>query len=564
MTTHQDSTPIVSMLDYFPFGVMEANDGRIVYLNRYLREKFGLTLKSSTSLYKRHDEFQPIIGAGAKSWKRHIEMNGETHYVDCHAMPRTRKIILFLPLAYLTLQEPELSALKEAYEDFRDIFHSSFDGIYVTDGKGKTLWFNEACERNYGLSPRELMAENVISMEEQGLIKPVIAPKVIETREKITAMQETRSGKKIMVTGIPVFDGDGKVKKVIINSRDTTELIQLQEELAKAKEALHYYASELTQLRQEFVKEEGIVLNSPCMKDIVSLLLRVARVDTTVLITGESGVGKEVIARFVHRKSPSAAGPFIKINCGAIPRELLESELFGYDNGAFTGALKQGKIGTLELASNGTLFLDEISELPLDLQVKLLHVLQDKTLTRLGGTRTIKVDARIIAATNRGLGEMIKQKLFREDLYYRLNVVPITIPPLRERKEDIIPLIHMFLDEFNVRYDFKKRFSGAALELMLKFPWPGNVRELRNMVERMVVTSSQPLIDAGSLPEQFNDLQAVERNDLDLKTRVSLFEEKVLQDALKRYGSTRAVAKELNVSQSTVVRRLRKTSLKNL
>lgn len=558
MTAHYDSKDTIAMLDYFPFGAMEIDNGEIVYLNRYLREKFGLTLKSSASFCKRHDELHSILlRTSAESRKRHVEINGETYYIDCHFMPQARKVILFLPLAYLTLQESEFSALKEAYEDFREIFRNSFDGIYVTDGKGKTLWFNEACERNYGLSARELMAENVVAIEEQGLIKPVIAPKVIATKKKITAMQESRSGKKIMVTGIPVFDRDGNVKKVIINSRDTTELVQLQEELAKAQERLHHYESELNQLRRETLKVDGIVLNSPCMKDIVNLVLRVAKVDTTVLITGESGVGKEIIARLIHRESPRAAGPFIKINCGAIPRELLESELFGYESGAFTGALKQGKVGILELANSGTLFLDEISELPLDLQVKLLQVLQDKTLTRLGGTRSVTVDLRIIAATNRSLSEMVKQKLFRADLYYRLNVVPVMVPPLRDRKEDIIPLIHTFLDEFNLRYDFKKRFSGEALELMLKYPWPGNVRELRNMVERMVVTSSQSPIGAVSFPEPLVDLQIDGQDNLDFKTKISLFEEKVIRDALKRYGSTRAVARVLNVSQSTVVRKLK-------
>jgi transcriptional regulator with PAS, ATPase and Fis domain len=303
------------------------------------------------------------------------------------------------------------------------------------------------------------------------------------------------------------------------------------------------------------------------MQRIAALALRIAKVDSTILITGESGVGKEVVAKLIHRESNRSDGPFIKINCGAIPRELLESELFGYESGAFTGARRQGKLGLIETASGGTLFLDEIGELPLDLQVKLLEVLQDHRFSRLGGTEAVDVDLRIVAATNVDLEDMVEQRRFRSDLYYRLNVVPIHIPPLRERHDDILPLIHQCLDDFNVRYGLARRISERALQRMLDYHWPGNVRELRNIVERVVVTAHSDHIVTDDLPRHFQgEAQSALTNPAmfglsgrDLKTRVACFEAELVREAVQQFGTTRAAASVLGVSQATVVRKMRGT-----
>lgn len=450
----------------------------------------------------------------------------------------------------------ELQHLRQLCHDYEEIYRNSFDGIFVADGQGMTLMVNPGCERNYDRQASELVGQHVSEFERQGWIRPVIATRVAEERKRVTAIQKTHGGKTIMVTGIPLLDDNGDVRKVIINSRDTTELVQLQEELMRVQESLQRAENEMRELRLQNLQLGGVPLKSAAMQRIYSLAMRVAKVDTAVLVTGESGVGKEVLARQIHHDSLRSAGPFIKINCGAIPRELLESELFGYEGGAFTGAHRQGKVGIIETAHHGTLFLDEIGELPLDLQVKLLQTLQDHTLVRVGGTRTVRVDLRVIAATNRNLQSMVETGQFRSDLYYRLNVVPIHVPPLRERKEDILPLMLHALDELNSQYALSKRLSALAIDRLLASDWPGNVRELRNIIERLVVTSANRVIDVDDLPEPMRAPPAALGNHLDFAAQVAGYEAQLVREAVRRCGSTRAAAQALNISQSTVVRKL--------
>jgi len=474
-------------------------------------------------------------------------------------MEKTAPPLLRLPPGVLPVaatQAQELQYLRELCKDYEEIYRNSFDGIFVADGKGITLMVNEGCERNYDCRADELVGRHVSEFEKRGWIRPVIAARVAIERKRISAMQQTHGGKTIMATGIPLFDETGQVRKVIINSRDTTELVQLQETLLRTREDLQRAENEMKELRLQNFQLDGVVLKSQSMQHLSSLAVRVAKVDTAVLVSGESGVGKEVLARRIHLESHRSNGPFIKINCGAIPRELLESELFGYEGGAFTGALKQGKVGMIETANHGTLFLDEIGELPMGLQVKLLQTLQDHTVVRVGGTRTIHVDLRVIAATNRNLQAMIDNNQFRSDLYYRLNVVPLSVPPLRQRKDDILPLTEHALDELNATYSLNKRFSERALRCLLAYEWPGNVRELRNIVERLVVTTPTDLIDTPDLPDYLMALPGSLDDDLDYHACVARFEKQLVAEALKKYGNTRAVARQLKLSQSTVVRKL--------
>ena len=458
--------------------------------------------------------------------------------------------------------ELELEQLRETSKDLQEIFKHSFDGIFVTDGAGMTLFVNEGCERNYGLKAADLVGHHVSEFEKKGWIRPVIARKVAETGQRMSATQQTHEGKTIMVTGIPLFDGAGRVRRVVINSRDMTELINLQQDLAIAQEHLRRVDGEIEELRAQVLKIDGVVLESPAMRRLAELALRVAKVDSTVLITGESGVGKEVVTRLIHNASRRCAGPFMKINCGALPRELLESELFGYESGAFTGAQRHGKHGLIELASGGTLFLDEIGELPLDLQVKLLAVLQDRVFVRLGGTRPVPVDIRVIAATNRDLLDMAGERKFRSDLYYRLNVVPIHVPPLTERREDILPLVRAFTAEFNRQYGLDKRLAERVLGRLHDARWPGNVRELRNVVERLLVTSPADLVGLEDLGAIMTHAAPQQPDAGLLRARRDQLELELVKDALRSHGSTRAAAKALGVSQSTVVRRLRATLTK--
>lgn len=308
----------------------------------------------------------------------------------------------------------------------------------------------------------------------------------------------------------------------------------------------------------KILESEGIVAKSAAMKKVVSLALKLSRVDSNILIMGETGVGKEVVTRLIHTYGERNGRSFIKLNCGAIPENMLESELFGYEPGAFTGARKEGKPGLIELADRGTLFLDEIAELPVRLQVKLLRVLQDREVMRVGGTRTRKVDFRLIAATNKDLEEMVKTGDFRQDLFYRLNVISFVIPPLRQRKEDIIPLIMFFLDRFNRKYHFNKKISLDVIQSFQRYEWPGNIRELENAVERLVVMSDSNLITLhnamegpGIIPTEHNGSKAITEV-------IAETEKQLLYQVFRNCKTTRQMADALGVSQSTVVKKIKK------
>ncbi len=369
-----------------------------------------------------------------------------------------------------------------------------------------------------------------------------------------------------MITSNPDLDANNKVVKVISNVRDITELITLKSQLDQAKELSERYYSELVHLRSQTVQVEGMIAESPAMRAIVSTALKVAVTDATVLITGESGAGKEVLALTIHNHSQLKKGPFVKVNCGAIPDTLLESELFGYEKGAFTNAAKSGKAGIFEIAVGGTLFLDEIGEIPLSLQAKLLGVLQDKKFTRVGGTKEIKLSARIIAATNRELAAMVSAGQFRKDLFYRLNVVGLKIPPLAERKEDVFPLAHYFLRELNERYKFRNTISPRVMHLFIKYDWPGNVREMENLMEQLVVLAPNEQIVPAMLPELFQGRTGLHGQELsqgkNLEEILANVERRVFQNLVQKGYSSYKIAEELGINQSTAIRKMKKLGIK--
>jgi transcriptional regulator with PAS, ATPase and Fis domain len=302
------------------------------------------------------------------------------------------------------------------------------------------------------------------------------------------------------------------------------------------------------------------------MEEVVATALKIAGNDVTVLLQGESGTGKELIADFIHENSARGEKPFIKINCGAIPESLLESELFGYERGAFTGAGERGKPGLFELAGGGTLFLDEVGGLPSPLQVKLLRAIQEREIMRVGGTACIPVDIRIIAATNIDLREAADNGKFRSDLYYRLNVVPITVPPLRKRKADIEPLANRFLQECNLKYGKCKAIDDSGRRAMRKYPWPGNVRELENLVERLVVTSEPDVISGMQVAECFSDFGLEETfKDVqggDLKSKVEAYERRLILSQMPYYSSAQALADALGINKSTLTRKMARYNIK--
>lgn len=444
------------------------------------------------------------------------------------------------------------------------VLQSSFDEIYITDGRGVTLKVNAACERLYALTEHEMVGRTVEDLAGAGVFTPAVTPRVLASRARETVVQETQTGRRLIVTATPVLDAAGNVARVISVSRDITDLNRLVERLAEAEDLVGRYRAELTALRAERAAADAPVARSAAMAQVLTLATQVAPVDATVLITGESGVGKEQVARYIHRLSPRAGGPFMKIDCGALPDSLIESELFGYEGGAFTGALREGKRGLLQVADGGTLFLDEVAELPVALQVKLLRFLQEHKLMRVGGLKPISVDVRIIAATNRELTSAVAHGAFREDLYYRLNVVPIHIPPLRERPDDVLALAGHFLARMGEKYGRSRTLSAAAAGLLVRYPWPGNVRELENVMERVVVTTAGPAVEAADLPEALRAQSEAERQAVVVHRLVALTAaqddvERQLLDLARRQGrTTYEMARLLGINQSTVVRKLQR------
>ncbi|MFJ7509503.1 sigma-54 interaction domain-containing protein [Peribacillus simplex] len=445
------------------------------------------------------------------------------------------------------------------------IIENSYDGIYITDQNGITLYTNSAIERITGIPKEYYIGKSVDQLIKRGILNASVTHKVVKLRRTVSVVQDNFAGKETLITGSPVFNAEGEIEQVVTNIRDLSDLNELMHELTKVNELNNQYKQEIEKLRK-ITSKDGVVFVSDKMKMIYEIAERISDIDATVLILGETGVGKDVLARNIYNRSiRSKKGDFIKINCGAIPADLLESELFGYEGGAFTGANQKGKPGMFELAESGILFLDEVGELPLQLQVKLLRALQEREIQRIGGTKPKKIDVRIIAATNRNLSEMVKSGDFREDLFYRLNVIPITIPPLRERREDILALTDLFLTKANEQYKFSKEIDSRLKEYFYQHDWPGNVRELINIVERLVVLTDNQILSINDLPEEY---QPENRNQPNLnatqtlKEAVERAEKEILTKAAQTYHTTYEIAEALDSSQATIVRKLKKYRLK--
>jgi len=443
------------------------------------------------------------------------------------------------------------------------IIDSSYDGLWICDKEGRVIRINRASEKINDIKAHEVIGKKMQELVSQGLIDRSVTLEVLKTRTSATMIQRLRNGKQILVTGTPIFDDRGEIKLVVVNERDITELNRLRAELEQSRALARTYRSEIRNLHLQEALLDEVVVRSESMQQVLSTAMKVARVDSVVLIQGESGVGKTFLAKLIHRASKRRNGPFIRVDCGAIPESLIESELFGYEDGAFTGARAKGKPGQFELAEGGTLFLDEVGDLPLKVQVKLLRFLEENELIRIGGTRTRKIDVRVIAATQRNLEEMVKKGLFRKDLFFRLSVVPIKIPPLRERRDDIPSLIHFFLKKFNQKYSANKVISSRAIDCLCSYPFPGNIRELSNLVEQLVVLAPGNPVDVEDLPIQvrkgtFEINIDMEENGWNLRKAVERLEKRMIIRALKTFRSQRKAASRLGVNQSTLCRKAKK------
>ncbi|SMP71685.1 sigma-54 interaction domain-containing protein [Anoxynatronum buryatiense] len=446
-----------------------------------------------------------------------------------------------------------------------DILNCLDVGVFITDHQGNALMINEMAERTGGLDAEALIGRNMAELVEAGYCSESVSLQVIEAKQPVTMFQKLGDSTELIVTGKPYFENQ-QLKMVITTERDMTEVRQLEQQLEAYRQKTRQYESELEYLRSKNIVTDNIVMESKAMKEVVDLALRVAKLDTTVLIQGESGTGKEILADLIYRNSSRSHGPIIKVNCGAIPETLMESEFFGYVKGAFTGANREGKLGYFELAHQGTLFLDEIGELSLYLQSKFLRAIQEKEIMRIGGTESIQVDVRIIAATNTRLKEAVQAGAFRSDLYYRLNVVPITIPPLRSRKKDIQALVLRFVKRFNQKHGLQKSWQPAAFDVLLRHDWPGNVRELENLIESVMVTFKEQEITPEQLTHQMKHLDISDvdeekktpRKISSLKEEMALAEKNLLATLYLRHRKASALAKVLQVDKSTINRKLKK------
>ena len=460
----------------------------------------------------------------------------------------------------------DLQGYRRLHRELEAIFESSHDGLYITDGKANTIRVNSAYERITGLSRKDLIGRNMEDLVRERVFDHSVTLEVLKKGAQVTLMQFVMGNKQVMVTGTPTFDEDGHIALVVTNVRDMTELNDLRSQLEESRRlSSRYYQSLLEHDRFEHALQD-MVVRSNAMMQVVRKAIKVAGVEASVLLYGESGVGKSMLARIIHQMSPRKDRPFVRINCGAIPESLMESELFGYEKGAFTGASPEGKAGLIQAGHTGTVFLDEVGELKPGMQVKLLEVIEEKSFTRVGGTRPLHADVRIIAATNRNLKEMMQTGGFREDLYYRLNVVPIELPALRERREDIPAFTVNILDKFNRNMKLNKRLQPEVLDRLGAYDYPGNVRELINIMERMIIMSDGDTITLDDLPGELKEAPSVRRGSTSdwstLKGAVEGLESRIIETALQRYATLTEAAEALAVHPTTLWRKMVKYGLR--
>lgn len=546
------------------YDIIEYNDIFKNYLDR-----FGEDVMQSKLTY-----YFPDINKGFLSRYEIIEGKNETYYVrgrEIRLKSSTFYIFFFVDFSIRHELIDQIKYLNEQIYFYYEMFNKLQDGIYITDEKGKTLYVNDSFVNLSGLSRKELLGKTVYELVKEKILPNSCCAKIIRDVASVSTINNYYQGQKCLVSGSPIFDSNNNLKRTIAVVRDVSELDLLMKEIAKDETLSLSYAKRINTSAKANSNEQ-VVTENRYMKTIYDKAKKLANVDSTVLLLGETGVGKDFLASYIHKKSDrSKTGSLIKINCGAIPEHLLESELFGYEEGAFTGTQKGGKKGLFEEANNGTLFLDEIGDMPYTLQVKLLNVINDRKFYRLGGTKSIDFNARIVSATNADLESLIEERKFRSDLYYRLNVINITIPPLRERKEDILPLARGFLEYFNTRFKKSCFFSPDLLELFLVYSWPGNIREMENLIERLVLISDKACIDSNVFHEQVSNKiktdileyqKMIPINDkLPLKEQVSMLEKTIIQRTLSATSTLKQAAERLGIDISTLVRKKQKYNI---
>ena len=447
---------------------------------------------------------------------------------------------------------------------FTSILDTISDGVFISDAMGTTLYVNQMYADLVGVPARDLRGKNVRDLVSEGFFDLALNPEVVRTGKPATYMQKLKDGKNVVISGSPVFDDKGRVCLVVTVVRDETRLAELNEQTGEQRKLIKEINDKLAFVAQSQGRDLEPVFASSAMQSVAMELKRYASTDATVLIMGETGVGKDVFARLTHRWSRRKDKILLKVDCGGISETLTESEIFGYVPGAFTGASSKGKPGYFEIADGSTIFLDEVGELPLSMQTRLLRVLQDNEIVRVGSSQPRKVDVRIIAATNRNLEECVEAGTFRRDLFYRLNVGTVRIPPLRERPEDVRVLAELFLRQYTTKYRKKLAFMDITLDMLAQYRWPGNVRELQNLVHSLVITRQGPRISPRDLPPNISGLHDESGGHLDavlmqarpLREIIADMERDFLRRAIEVHGSVRRVSELFQVNRSTIFRKL--------
>lgn len=437
-------------------------------------------------------------------------------------------------------------------ETIMKIIDNMYDEILIYDNRYNIVYINKACQRHYNCTAESMIGKSFFDFinKDNNSWDCSILPIVYKDRKPYAVKQKTFLGTELFTIAIPIFDEKNILKYVVMNVRDNTDGIKI-------------YNPDYT-YKDSIVKNiEPPKSNNIKMQELLKMIERIKNIDTPCILTGESGTGKTMLAKYIHSISDRANEPFVSLNCASIPTNLVESELFGYEKGAFTGANSKGKKGLFETANKGTLLLDEISELPLSAQSKLLHVLQEQKYLPIGGNKPIEIDVKIIAATNKDLRTLVFNKQFREDLYYRLNVIELYLPPLRERKEDISFLIKSFIEKFNKKYFFSKSFTKEALEILEAAQWKGNIRELQHAIERLMVTNDSSIIGvehlSERLPNHSSDKNSIKEDfGMSFDEKVSHYEANLIKEAYQKFKTSRKVAQYLKISQTKANKLIRK------
>ncbi|MDX2480495.1 MAG: sigma 54-interacting transcriptional regulator [Desulfuromusa sp.] len=548
-------------------------NGTITLLSKLARERLDISVGVSleAELPGFWLQVSKILDGSQVNCEIPLQITGREYLVDVNPIIQKEQICgaacILVDSSQLDIMTRRLPSFQTLSRELDTIIDSSSDGLFVCDANANVIRMNPASEKIHNLSAAEIVGRNMRELIEAGFIDRSAALEASVSKKRVSLLQN-KNGHKLISIATPVFGEPNELIRIVVSERDITEIDNLQHELEKQQAIKDSLRDQMLAMQQIELNSQPIIARSPAMIRALQQSVKVAKANSSVLLLGESGVGKGLIADLIHKNSRRAEQPLIKINCGAIPESLIEAELFGYEKGAFTGALTSGKPGYFELADGGTLFLDEIAELPLSSQVKLLRFLEDGQITRLGDTKSRKADVRVLAATHQDLGEMVKQGKFRLDLYYRLNVIPIQIPAVRERHDCIIPLIRHYLEKFGKQTDTHKRLTRSALDALASYPYPGNVRELMNICERLVVMTETELVDLPDLPMQvtsYTPEKQFSSNQIptgtSLQQTLDQVEKELLEQALQQFNNQTEIAAALNVNQSTIARKFKKHGL---